>query len=46
LDGVDPLSAMPVGLRVKMEFGDSGQCDRQGRTLIAYRCVPEGGTPS
>ena len=44
LDGVDPSSAMPVGLRVKMVFGDCGQIDRQGRALIAYRFIPEGGT--
>jgi uncharacterized protein len=44
LTGVAPSADMPVGLRVEMEFGDSGQRDRQGRALIAYRFVPEGGT--
>ena len=42
LTGVDASSEMPVGLRVAMVFGESGQRDRQGRALIAYRFVPEG----
>jgi uncharacterized OB-fold protein len=43
LTGVDPSRDMPVGQRVAMVFADSGQRDRQGRALIAYRFVPEGG---
>src|SRR5258706_7746034 len=43
LTGVDPSSDMPVGLRVEMVFGESGQQDRQGRALIAYCFIPERG---
>jgi uncharacterized OB-fold protein len=46
LTGIDPAQAMPVGLRVAMVFGDSGQRDARGRALISYHFVPEGAPPS
>jgi uncharacterized OB-fold protein len=45
LSDIDPEAELPRDLRVRMVFGDSGQRDPQGRSLLCYCFVPDHGSP-